>query len=377
MRSYLELALRAPAYFSFRRMGWPEIFPVNYTLSITNQCNSACKTCFIWRLYREKPELKEEELSTNEWLEVISSLGRSPFWITISGGEPFLRKDLVELCRAMCEANSPRIINIPTNGLLPDRVRNWTGKIAEACEENHVSLVINLSIDGIGEEQDAIRGVRGCWSRVLKSLEGLRELKDKHPGLTVGIHTVVSRYNVGRLGEIAKHILEELRPDHYIMEVAEERSELFNVGTGITPTPGELARALNKVIPYLRARIPSSRGVSRISLLFRLEYYGLLPKILASRRQLVPCMALYASCHINPYGDLWPCCILGYEKSVGNLKEHGFDFRRLWRSKEAEEVRKFIREGRCYCPLANAHYTNLLLDPRRVLSIMLRGLLGR
>jgi molybdenum cofactor biosynthesis enzyme MoaA len=58
------------------------------------------------------------ELTLDEWEKVLKSLGESPYWITISGGEPFLHGGLVEIIKIIDKYNSPKIINIPTNGLL-------------------------------------------------------------------------------------------------------------------------------------------------------------------------------------------------------------------------------------------------------------------
>lgn len=369
MRSYTSLIVRLPLYNSFRKFGGPKLLPINYTFSITNNCNSKCKTCSIWKLYQERPELRSEELTTQEWFRVFESLNNSPFWVTISGGEPYIRSDLVEICKAICETNRPKILNIPTNGLLYDRIKNWTPKIAETCAENGVALGINLSLDGISELHDEVRGIKGNWELAMKTLLALNELKSKYPSLTIGVHTVISKYNLHKLPEIAAYVVDGLNPDHYIMEVAEERSELFNVNSGITPQPEELKHVLTEVTNYLRNVSTHLKGLSKISLAFRLRYYELIPKILESKKQIVPCMASFASCHINSYGDVWPCCILGYGMCIGNLRNYHFNFKRLWKSKRADNVRKFIKEERCACPLANAHYTNLLLNFNEIFGI--------
>jgi MoaA/NifB/PqqE/SkfB family radical SAM enzyme len=369
MRSYTSLIVRLPLFNLYRGFGRPKLFPINYTFSITNVCNSKCKTCSIWKLYQEKPELKSEELTTQEWLKVFEGLETSPFWVTISGGEPFTRSDLVEICEAICEVNRPKILNIPTNGLLCDRIENWASKIAEACANNGVALNVNLSLDGVGERHSEIRGVKGNWELAMKTLFALKKLEDKYQSLNVGIHTVVSNYNIHELSEVAAYIVNELRPSNYIMEVAEERSELFNVNNGITPQPTELEHVLTEVAHYFRDTL-RSRELSRIGLAFRLRYYELIPKILESKTQIVPCMASFASCHINAYGDIWPCCVLGYTKSMGNLRESGFNFKKLWRSERANEARAFIKEGGCSCPLANTHYTNMLLNFKELFRVM-------
>lgn len=370
MRSYTSLIVRSPLYNLSRKLGGPKLFPINYTFSITNTCNSKCKTCSIWKLYLERPELKSEELTTQEWLRVFESLNNSPFWVTISGGEPYTRGDLVEICEAICETNRPKILNIPTNGLLYDRIKNWTQKIAEICTDNGVALNVNLSLDGIGELHSEIRGIKGNWELALKTLRTLKELESKYQSLNVGIHTVISKYNIHKLPEVAAYVVNELSPNNYIIEVAEERSELFNVNSGITPQPDELEHILTEITGYLRNAPMRPKGLSKISLAFRLRYYELIPKILESKKQIVPCMASFASCHVNPYGDVWPCCVLGYNKRIGNLREYHFNFKKLWCSQQANEVRKFIKEGDCSCPLANTHYTNLLLNFKEIIKVM-------
>ena len=73
------------------------------------------------------------------------------------------------------------------------------------------------------------------------------------------------------------------------------------------------------------------------------------------------CHAGFLSVHIGADGDVWSCCVLA--RSFGNLRDHGFDFRKVWFSPAAEEFRTWMRERRCACPLANAAYTNLLAEP--------------
>jgi hypothetical protein len=55
---------------------------------------------------------------------------------------------------------------------------------------------------------------------------------------------------------------------------------------------------------------------------------------------------------------VWACCIRA--ESVGNLRDHNYDFRSVWTTAEADEMRRSIKARECYCPLANASYTNML-----------------
>jgi hypothetical protein len=69
-------------------------------------------------------------------------------------------------------------------------------------------------------------------------------------------------------------------------------------------------------------------------------------------------MAGIASAQIAPNGDVWTCCIRA--EAMGNLREHDYDFARVWRTAKAQQLRRSIKAGECHCPLANASYTNML-----------------
>src|SRR5256714_12191759 len=100
-------------------------------------------------------------------------------------------------------------------------------------------------------------------------------------------------------------------------------------------------------------------GVAQVTQAFGRQYYELVKRTLREQRQVIPCMAGVASAQIAPNGDVWTCCIRA--ESMGNLREHDYDFRTVWTTGKAKQLRRSIKAGECYCPLANASYTNMLL----------------
>ncbi len=92
----------------------------------------------------------------------------------------------------------------------------------------------------------------------------------------------------------------------------------------------------------------------------RLEYYDLASRVLEEKRQIIDCYAGWASAHIAPDGHVWGCCVRA--ESLGNLRDHGYDFRNVWHGPTAGSFRQSVKNKECACPLANASYTNLLLD---------------
>jgi MoaA/NifB/PqqE/SkfB family radical SAM enzyme len=345
----LELLPKLPLCWSFYRFGWPRMLPFSIVASVSFRCNSKCKTCGVW-------QKSDDDMTAGEWRKVFASLGRTPFYLTFTGGEPFLRADLQEVIIAAAELCRPGVITIPTNGLLTRRIVDDVNEICAAAAQSQIGL--NLSLDGIGAEHDAIRQVPGNWERAMETWQGLKELQSRHKNLVLSIHTVISKLNIHRSRDIAEE-LASLESDSYITEVAEERVELGTVGWDITPAPGDYA----PVADFLsaRARATSARGLARFTQAFRAEYYQLVKRVLAEQRQVIPCQAGWASGHIAPNGDVWTCCIRA--EAVGNLCETNYDLRPIWFEDVGEmgRLRRSIAAGECACPMANASYANMLL----------------
>jgi MoaA/NifB/PqqE/SkfB family radical SAM enzyme len=345
MNSMLRVLARVPLFHLYRRFDWPRMLPINLTLSPSPRCNSRCLTCNIWMK-------RENELTLDEWDKVLQSLGRAPYWFTVSGGEPFMFQGIVELCQMAYAYCRPGIINIPTNSILntiPDKVR----RIAESCPESQ--LIINLSLDGIGEKHDFIRGVVGNFEKFERTLHALLDLRDSLPNLALGIHTVVSVFSVGHLEEVMAYA-DRSGADQFITEIAEPRVELDTVGLPITPTKEQYQKAIDRLIAHVQKR--QYRGIAKVTEAFRIHYYKLVKRILDEEDQVIPCYAGWASAHIYGDGTVWPCCVRA--DNLGNLRDHGYDFKRIWFGKKIKEVRRSIAAKECHCPLANASYTNLL-----------------
>lgn len=337
---------------SWRRWGWPRLLPINVTISATFRCNFRCATCNVY-------ERKVTELRVEDWDRVFRSMGRAPTWITFSGGEPFMKTPLPDIVLSAAEHCHPAVVNIPSNGWYSDRIVAGVERIARKAPE--VELVVNLSLDHHQPTRhDDIRGAPGSWERMMETYGRLRDLD--LPNLTLGIHTVVSSENEDDFPAIP-HGLRELGADSYIAEPAEERVELGTVGADIAPADTAFARAADAV---LEVDGEQARGlVARAALAIRGEYYRRVSRFLAGDDGAMPvCHAGFLSCQIGSGGEVWSCCVLS--RRLGHLRETDLDFRRVWFSEEAESFRDWMRSTRCACPLANAAYTNLMVEPAAV-----------
>lgn len=345
-----KLPVMLAAYRAQHATGRGKELPINLTVSVTYSCPSRCMTCDIW-------QKKVDDLSCDEYAKIFRTLEKVPIWVTVSGGDQFIRSDLDEVVRLIRTEIEPTIINIPMNGVITERIFKLLPKIAFYSKGSQ--LVLNLSVDEIGEEHDRIRGADRNWEKLLLVADLIRDLKRTYDHITLGVHTVISKFNVHRIPDIEREARRVFQPDSYITEVAENRVELKTTDKDITPDPADYRRA----VAHLKTTIDkrrSLRPVARLVESLRLEYYDLAARTLEEKRQIIDCYAGWASAHLAPDGHVWGCCTRA--ESMGNVRDYDYDFRTVWFGPHADAFRDSVRHKECACPLANASYTNLLLD---------------
>ena len=344
--------------------------PITLTFSVTNICQSRCKTCNIWQIYPEKHQDPANELTIDEIRKIFRSLGRIYFF-NLSGGEPFLRKDLPEIVEAAVEYLKPAIIHVPTNAIATERVIGHSRAILEMLKRRGLAtpFTVKPSIDGVGALHDEIRGVPGNWEQLLETIRRLKELEEEYSNLHIELGTVVSRFNKERLDEI-EDFVHSLGVQSYRNEIAEQREEFLNMGEPITPSGEEYAELMKRFSDKVRQAAKDKRPLAQITESLRLVYYDLAARIMIEGRQVIPCYAGISNVHLTPHGELWPCCVLGYAQPMGNLREAEYDFWRVWRSPRAKEVRRYIKGRNCACPLANQAYSNILCHTPSLLKAL-------
>ena len=334
------------------------------TISITRACQSACLTCSCGSETRKGLVNVTEELSLDEWLRIVNEIDWRLAFLTISGGEPSMSRNLVPVALAFAEQTKPDFVTIPTNALAPERVIAEVQRILQKSPPE-VVWHINISVDGVAGVHDHVRGVNGNFEKCLETVNGLLSLREKYPRLRVGVHTVVSTYTIDTLEETV-NFFKAAQLDNHISEIAEERFELGTIGRMITP----YARYA-EIVPVLKEALGAREdGKTRRAL--RNAYYEFAQKWTQDpTRQHVPCMAGVASCHITERGYLTTCCTRWTNKGMlGSLREADYSIRKLWFSSQAAKIRRSIQLQECACPLASAAYSSLLMDPKTLIKIL-------
>jgi MoaA/NifB/PqqE/SkfB family radical SAM enzyme len=222
-----------------------------------------------------------------------------------------------------------------------------------------VPLSVKPSIDGVGPMHDYIRGIPGNFVKLEETIDRLLAIKAKNPRLLVDLGTVISNFNLHHLPELEAWV-HARGIGAYRHEIAEQRVEFHNIGDPITPPPGEYERLTLEFADQIYRNIKKKAFLTRVTEAIRVTYYHVAVQILKQRRQVTPCYGGLANIHLDYNGEMWPCCILGGEQSMGNVRNCNYDVQALLSSEQALKVKKYIADDNCACPLASQWLNNVL-----------------
>lgn len=269
-----------------------------------------------------------------------------------------MREDLPELLSLPFKYGNPHYLTLPTNCLLPERVRDHLERFFEMLDGKKpgARIYCNLSVDGIGQRHDEIRGVEGNFDKVLRTIEYLREIRNRRPELKIGIHTVISKFNINDIDSVYEYFLPLPCVDSMTCTIAEQRRELNNMKKALTPSRDEF----RKVVATLVERLSKNERLDKTVETLRISYYDFVDRWLATGRQPLPCFAGRASCQISSDGKVLACGVRWFEEGfMGDLRETNYDFRKIWHSAKSDQIRRSIRNLECACPLSHAYYSTL------------------
>ncbi len=165
--------------------------PKSVTWDVTHACNLACPHCLTSSGSKRPGELKTEEA-----FQLIDRLAAEKvLYLSLSGGEPFLRPDILDLLRHVAATNMR--IDVATNGTVMD-----DGLLAGI--KDLPVFQAQISIDGMGETHDCFRGKPGAFLAACRTAERLRA-----EGIATSLSTTVTRRNldqIERIIELAVHL---------------------------------------------------------------------------------------------------------------------------------------------------------------------------
>ncbi len=287
-------------------------YPTDVSIITTYRCQMRCKMCDIW----ENPTDKKQEITAKE-LEILPNFK----FVNITGGEPFVRRDLEDIVEVMMRKSS-RIV-ISTSGWHTDRII----KLAERFP----SIGIRVSIEGLAQKNDDLRGREGSFDRAMRLLLTLKDMGVKD----IGYGCTVSNKNSDDMLWLYK-LSRELGME--FATAAFHNSYYFHKDDNEITNKNEVIGNFHKLIEEL---LKENSPKSWFRAFFNL---GLINYIRGNPRML-PCEAGSANFFIEPYGEVYPCNGLEeryWKESMGNIRT-AESFDALWNSEQAQKVRGLVR----------------------------------
>ena len=283
----------------------------------TYRCINKCRMCHIWKY----PTRKEEEFKPS-LLHKLPALA----FCNITGGEPFLREDIEEII-GILRQKAGRIV-ISTNGY-------FTQKILSAVSA-YPDIGIRISLEAVGEKNDEMRGLQGCYQRGMRTLKKLKKIGCRD----IGIAVTLSDDNADDLMKLYR-IAEDLEVE--FATAAVHNSYYFHKEDNRIQNPMQVSQNLKHLI---RAQLKSKKIKNWYRAYFN---RGLIDYVHGKPRPL-PCRAGTDLFFLDPWGEVRPCNGMQEGKwmeSMGSLHQHSFEH--IWKSPQASKVRELVDHCRNNC----------------------------
>lgn len=312
---------------------------------VTSHCNAKCKTCFYWQELNQRGDL------TFEQIEKISTTAPAFNDLWLSGGEPSLRPELAEIIQLFVKNNRIKRINFPTNGLQGERVSRI---FTEALSKNRdLNIYCNLSLDGLKETHEAIRGVAGNFERLLDSAKQLSLLKKEFgQRLRVNINTVICKENYKEVEQLADFLKKHCQVDGQYFQIV--RGETMEQGIDLVPVE-DLKKIYRKAVQsyeFYSDRVvedtnPISKWTKKALYVGALTFHNRVQLQSYEKHTEWPmkCTAGITSAVLDYNGHVRSCEL---RKPVAHLRDYDYDFGAFWKDYVRHQEVAAIDKAKCW-----------------------------
>ncbi len=268
----------------------------NLIFFVTSKCPLNCKHCF----YRAELNKKINELSLNEIEKIAKNLPHLKH-VQLSGGEPFVRKDLTQVIKIF-QKYGVKKIGIPTNGF-------FTSLVVKKCKEIKklgIDFSINVSIDGFKPLHNKIRG-KPCFDKAIETFKQLKKL-----GIETGFNVSLSKLNYSSYLDLLKY-LKSLNPDYINVIIVRAKPDIQ-----IT------AEQFKKIKPEIES----------LTLKYKNKFYKTRQKMLNNiyldilKGKTLPfqCLAGKIIAVLEPDGQVRSCEM---RKKLGNARDYNYNINKI------------------------------------------------
>lgn len=284
------------------------------SIGVTWQCNARCKACTVWKI-------EEEYNMSPKYYAKLPQL----MYINITGGEPFLRKDLTEVVGTIHKYNKNARLLFSSNGFLTNLIVDKVKEIKKIVAK----IGIRISIDGIGKVHEQSRGIIGAFDKAMLTIEKLKQLDIEDLGLAF----TLADYNIDQLEKV-QDLARNLKIQFTFCGIIHNSEVLF--GENINKPLWDFEK-LQQQLTLLTKKCLCSYNVKNW---YRAYYHAGIYYHAKTGKRNIPCEAGRAFFYMHPNGDIFPDMVLN--KKFGNLEKQSFE--EIWFGNEAQEFRNWISD---------------------------------
>ena len=356
-------------YFNAFKFLWNKS-PSHLVWYATGICNARCRMCFYWKTL-EKEKKQRKELRLGEIKKISKSMGHIKV-LSVTGGEPMLRKDLVDCIEVFYKNNGIQNIVFHTNGLLPKRAKEVSEQILKRCPNAHLS--VGLSLDSLEEKHDYIRGVKGIFKKLIQTAKLLKQVKKKNKRFSVSVATVFSKYNQDEIEEVYSFVRNKLKLPFNLVFVRGDTKECIAKDVDVK----KYLEMEKRIKSEKDNKVDSDFVGSSLKKVLDEIIPEVVYEIKTTNKMFLPCVAGKKSLVLYEEGDLYPCELLN--KSFGNVRTFDYNIPKMLKTKKAKDILNFIKKRKCVCTWECVIPINIIFSPKmypKIFWIYLRNLFKR
>jgi len=313
--------------------------PSYITINPTYTCNLKCLMCDSWR------SITNRELNIYEWKKIIYDFKKwlKHYYVTISGGEPFLYKDVVQIINFASKNGA--ITNITTNGTL-------MSKDTASAVINSGLNSITFSLDSPYEQKhDFIRGVSGTYRKVIQSINLFRYSKR----VKRFIATILTDMNTKEISDLIKMAKNNCVDGIYFQPLTfklihnSEKNRLLRINKLWPKNQKKIEKSINQIIKFKMKNYLIQNSIEHLELIK--QYYSD-----GEQKEILPvCQNGIKSINIEPNGDVQLCSFMN---NIGNASKKGV--KEVLYSVESKQSREIIQSCKQSCILLNCNFPDSL-----------------
>ncbi len=344
--------------------------PIDCVLAVTYNCNARCVMCDIWKI-KGFPELPLAE---------FAKLPATLRDINISGGEPFLHPDLPEIIAVVVKACPKARIVISSNGFLTELVLKQMKKIIAIKPD----IGIAISIDGLEQMHDAMRGIPGGFNR---DMETVKRLKTELGMTNIRLGFTITEKNIGHFKQVYDLTKElNLQFTHSFAQSSEfyfggkkntdfqQIADEMTIGEGMalgTEDQENVSPSLRQLLRDQYQYIINSELKSwNLKRWFRAYFAFGMYQFITSHSPLISNAPGRDFFFLDPNGIVYPSVVHNFK--LGDIKVIT-NFEQFWCSKEVEAIREKVDKSKVPVWMICTARTAIKKHPFKVLAWVLKN----